>query len=330
MFVTIKKTALTALLIINVLQVFSQQDEAKKLEQEALKMKETLKDTAKLWTKGGVITLTGQQVSLTNWAAGGQNSISGGGLINLFSGYKKNKTVWDNNLDLAYGVVKQGDNKNWWKNDDRIQLTSKYGRQAYKSFYYSALLDFKTQFAPGYNFPNDSIKISDFLAPAYGLAAVGMDYKPSNDFSVFFAPLTGKFTIVNNDTLAKYGSFGVQKEERDPLTNVIIKHYLKHREEFGGYLKMQFKRTVMENVTFSTVLELFSNYMHNPGNIDVNWTTLTSMKVNKYITATLSTHLIYDDDVKISADKNNDKIPDFNGPRVQFKQVFGVGFSYKF
>ncbi len=314
--------------------LFSQESEAKALpstlEQEAEKMKQAEADSVKAWKKGGMITISGQQVSLTNWAAGGQNSISGAGMINLFASYKKGKAVWDNNLDLAYGVVKQGSNKNWWKNDDRIQLTSKYGRKAFDNFYYSALLDFKTQFAAGYNYPNDSVKISNFFAPAYALAAIGMDYKPNANLSVFFAPLTGKFTFVNNDTLAKYGEFGVQKEERDPLTNVITQHYLKHREEFGGYLKFQFKRNVMENISFTTVLELFSNYLHNPGNVDVNWTTLTSMKVNKYITVTLSTNLIYDDDVTITAYKGDTQVIDFSGPRLQFKQVFGVGFSYKF
>ncbi|MFL5752404.1 MAG: DUF3078 domain-containing protein [Bacteroidia bacterium] len=292
-------------------------------------MKKEKEDSLKLWKKGGLISLVGQQVSLTNWAAGGQNSISAAALVSLFTGYRKGKIYWNNNLDLGYGVVKQGDNKDWWKNDDRIQFTSKFGRKAFDHSYYSALLDFKSQFAPGYNYPNDSTKISDFLAPAYALAAVGLDYKPNDDFSVFVAPLTCKVTIVANDSLAKYGAYGVQKEVRDP-NGTITTHYLKHREEFGGYLKFQYKRNVMENVSFSTMLELFANYLVKPGNIDVNWTTLTTMKVNKYISATLSTNLIYDDDVTITADKNNDGKADFSGPRVQFKQVFGVGLSYKF
>jgi hypothetical protein len=292
-------------------------------------MKKAAEDSLKAWKKGGLISIVGQQVSLTNWAAGGQNSISAAALVNLYAGYKKGNIYWNNNLDLGYGVVKQGDNKDWWKNDDRMQFSSKLGKKAFDHSYYAALLDFKSQFAPGYNYPNDSTKISDFLAPAYALAAVGLDYKPNDNFSLFVAPLTGKFTIVANDSLAKFGAYGVQKEVRDDMGNITT-HYLKHREEFGGYIKFQFKRNVMENVNFSTVLELFSNYGHNPGNIDVNWSTLTTMKVNKYISATLSTNLIYDDDVMITADKNNDGKADFNGPRVQFKQVFGVGLAYKF
>ncbi len=325
-----RNTIAAGLLMLGSLVMTAQQDEAKALEKEMKTMKETKADSLKFWSKGGMISINGQQVNLTNWSAGGQNSISAGGLINLFASYKRDVTVWDNNLDFAYGVVKQGNNKNWWKNDDRIQLTSKYGRQAFKNIYYSALLDFKTQYAPGYNYPNDSVKISDFLAPAYGLAAMGFDYKPNADFSLFFAPLTGKFTIVNNAVLAAQGAFGVQKELRDATTNTITQKYKTHREEFGAYLKAQYKRDIMENVSFSTVLELFSNYLNNPGNIDVFWTTLTSMKVNKYISATLSTSLIYDDDINILKEGSTPEKPIFLGPQVQFKQVLAVGFSYKF
>jgi hypothetical protein len=300
------------------------------LEKEAQKIKTAQGDSSRVWKKGGLIGIVGQQVSLTNWAAGGQNSISAAGMASVFAGYHKGDISWDNMLDLSYGVVKQGDNKEWWKNDDRIQISSKFGKKAFGNWSYTGLFDFKTQFAPGYNYPNDSVKISEFLAPGYALAALGLDYKPDTSFSFFVAPITGKFTIVNNDTLAKYGAFGVQKEEYDPLTGLISKHYKNHREEFGGYVRMIYKRNVMENVSFMTSVELFSNYLDRPENIDVNWSTLTTMKVNKYISATLSTYLIYDDDVKITADANKDGIADFNGPRVQFKQVFGVGLQYRF
>ncbi|HEY1039273.1 MAG TPA: DUF3078 domain-containing protein, partial [Bacteroidia bacterium] len=260
----------------------------------------------------------------------GQSSVSANGLLSLFANYKKGENTWSNNLDLAYGVIRQGENKNWWKNDDRIQVTSKYGRKAFKNFYYSGLLDFKTQFAPGYNYPNDSVVISKFLAPAYGLAALGMDYKPNDNFSIFLAPISAKVTIVNDQKLADAGAFGVDKALYGTLANGqygLVAHGLKHREEVGGYFKMQYRQKVMDNVNFETMLELFSNYLENPGNIDVNWTTLTSMKVNKYISATFSTHLIYDDDIIL--ERGGSKKGTF-GPDVQFKQVLSVGLSYKF
>jgi len=287
-------------------------------------------DTGKAWKLGGVISVNGQQVSLTNWAAGGNNSISVGTLLSLYAKYKRGKSTWDNNLDLAYGVVKQGGVKKWWKNDDRIQFTTKYGRHAFDKWYYSALGDFRTQFAPGYNYPNDSIYISKFMAPAYAIAALGLDYKPNDKFSLFISPVTGKFTFVNDDSLARTGSFGVQKEIRDPENGgAIIQNYKRHREEFGAYLKAMYNTKVMENMTFQTTLELFTNYMETHfGNVDVNWTTLTSFKVNKFFSATLATQLIYDNDINVP--RNTPGKNGTMGPDVQFKQVLSLGFSYNF
>jgi hypothetical protein len=320
--------ALLSLAISSVAQDVNK-DDADKLRAEAEKLKAMKADSLKPWQFGGIISVNGQQVSLTNWAAGGNSSISLAGLINAFARYTKGKIVWENNLQLGYGVIKQGSNKKWWKNDDKIQITSKLGREAVKHWYYSALVDFRTQFADGYNYPNDSVYISRFMAPGYGLASLGMDYKPNDHFSAFISPVTGKFTFVNDDKLASAGAFGVQKDIIDPTDSTkFTQRHKTHREEFGAYLKMQYQTQVMENITFQTVLELFSNYFHNPQNVDVNWTTLTTFKVNKFISATLSTQLIYDDDIKVlrtSGDKKGT-----TGPDVQFKQVLGVGFSYKF
>lgn len=325
------KIIYTLIILISITLTVNAQEETKaaasNLQAEADKLKNKAADSI-AWHRGGTISINGQQVSLTNWASGGQNSISVGSLVNLFLNYKKGKITWDNNVDLGYGVVKQGESKAWWKNDDRIQLTSKFGRYAFGKWYYSGLADFKTQFAEGFNYPNDSIYISKFMAPGYGLLAMGLDYKPNDKFSFFISPVTGKFTVVNDAVLARAGAFGVQKEERDLETGSIIKNYKTSRGEFGGYLKMQYRTTIMENITFATMLELFSNYLHNPQNVDVNWTTLTTMKVNKYISATLSTHLIYDDDIDITRNTGDKK--GTIGPDVQFKQTLAVGLSYKF
>jgi hypothetical protein len=328
-----KQFFLSISLITLTLNTFSQEvtkDDAAKLQAETDKLKAIVADTVKPWKIGGVVSINGQQVSLTNWAAGGNNSISIGGLVNIFAKYKKGKSTWDNSLELGYGVIKQGTSNDWLKNDDKIQLTTKYGRHAFKKWYYSALGDFRTQFTNGYNYPNDSVYISKFLAPGYGLLALGLDYKPNDNFSVFIAPLTGKFTIVNDTTLAKTGAFGVQKNEYKDDSNPlkITTRYKTHREEFGGYFKMQYQTKVMENITFQTILELFTNYLDQGHNIDVNWTTLTTFKVNKFISATLATQLIYDDDVKVLRNAGDQK--GTVGPDLQFKQVLGVGFTYKF
>lgn len=327
-----KKIILSISLLTVAFSSFAQdvtKDDAEILRAEAEKLRAVVADTVKFWTIGGVISVNGQQVSLTNWAAGGNNSISIGGLANVFARYRKGKISWDNNLEIGYGVIKQGNNKKWWKNDDKIQITSKIGREAAKHWYYSALADFRTQFVDGYNYPNDSVYISRFMAPGYGLLSLGMDYKPNDHFSAFISPATVKFTFVNDDKLASTGAFGVQKDIIDPTDSTkFIQRHKTHREEFGAYVKLQYQTKVMENITFQTVLELFSNYFHNPQNVDVNWTTLTTFKVNKFISATLSTQLIYDDDIKVLRNVGDKK--GTSGPDVQFKQVLGVGFSYKF
>jgi hypothetical protein len=169
---------------------------------------------------------------------------------------------------------------------------------------------------PGYNYPNDSVKISDFFSPAYVLMALGIDYVPGPNFTVFFAPFTYKLTLVSDNALADAGSFGV-----DPG-----KH---SKHEFGGYLRSLYKTDLMENVSLQTRLELFTNYLKDFGSIDVSWETLLAMKVNKIISATIATHLVYDQDVTIF--KVNDAGETTgNNSKIQFKEVLAVGFSMNF
>jgi len=297
-------------------------------KEDALKAQAS--DTIDGWKKGGTIAITFSQVSLTNWAAGGQNSLAFNGLVNTFANLKHKKSSWDNTLDVGYGLLHQG-NKHapYQKSDDKFEINSKYGQKASKNWYYAALINFKTQLAPGYNYPNDSVKISDFLAPAYLLGAIGMDFKPNNTFTCFMAPVTGKVIIVNNTAMANAGSFGVEPAVLDD-SGVVITPGKKTKVEFGGYVRIAFRKDIMENVNLSTKADFFSNYLKNPQNIVINWETLISMKINKFISATLSTQLIYDDKAKIQIDDNGDGVMDREGPRTQFKELFGVGFSYKF
>jgi len=315
---------LLAITSITTLQAQDTKTDAQSLQEQKADLKAAAADTTKkYWKKGGIISLSGQQVSLTNWAAGGQSAISAGSLVNMFFNYHKGKIIWENSINLAYGIIKQSSNKDWLKNDDRIQLTTRVGREAFKNAYYTVLGDFKSQFSAGYNYPNDSTKISDFLAPAYFLLALGMDFQVDSNLSFFVSPATARITLVHNDTLARQGAYGVQG---DVVTNgVITTHYRNNREQIGGYVKMQYRRNIMQNVSLGTMVELFSDYIHNPQNLYVNWTVLIAMKVNKYISATLNTQLIYDPAVKIKQSDGSEV-----GPRVQFKQVLGVGLAYKF
>jgi hypothetical protein len=285
---------------------------------EAEKNLKTLEtDTLIGWRFGGVTTVNLAQTALINWAAGGENSFAVNGLFSSFANYKSEKNVWDNSLDVGYGLLNQGD-AGFRKTDDKIDFLSKYGRKAFTDFYYTALVNFKTQFSPGYNYPNDSVKISNFLAPAYVLAALGLNYQPNNYFNAFIAPLTGKLTIINDDALSAAGAYGVEPGE-------------KSKREFGGYARIiysrnDFKAELLKNVSFTTKIDLFSNYLKDPQNIDVSWENLIAMKVNKYISVSINTHLVYDADVKFDTD--NDGIAD--KAKVQFKEILGLGISYNF
>lgn len=292
------------------------------------KLKVQKVDSIQGWKTGGVFSLNFSQVSLTNWAAGGDNSVSLNGLTNVFANYKKGNSTWDNTLDLAYGLIKQG-KQGVRKTDDKIDFMSKYGQRAFKDWYYAALINLKTQMAPGYNYPDDSTKISNFLAPAYILGAIGMDYKPNDNFNLFVSPITMRATIVNDTKLADAGAFGVKKAEYDNKGNKI-KNGEKSRAEYGGYLRSLLKADIMENVKLVSKVDLFSNYSEHPERIDVNWELLIALKVNQYISATVSTSLIYDHDVDIAVDNDGDGVFDAFGPRVQFKEVLGIGLTYKF
>lgn len=280
-------------------------------------------DTLQGWKTGGDLILNLAQTSLTNWASGGENSVAVNGLVNIFANYKKDKTAWDNTLNIGYGLLRQGEETGFKKTDDKFDFLSKYGRKVTESLYYAALINFRTQLTEGKNYTtNPHTKISNRFAPAYLTIAIGMDYKPNSYFSAFVAPVTGKMTFVTDADLSAAGAFGVTPGE-------------KSKSEFGGYIRViysknDFSGEFMKNIGFTTKIDLFSNYLDKPQNIDVNWETLLTMKVNKYISMSLNTNLIYDDDINIAKDTDNDGLIDENGPRIQFKEIFGVGFSYKF
>ena len=154
------------------------------------------------WKKGGVGALNFNQVALSNWAAGGENSLSASAFLTLFANYEKDRLAWGNQLDLAYGLLKSGD-ADVRKNEDKIEFNSKLGYKitSTSKFYYTFLFNFKSQFAPGYAYSGDTLRTltSDFLAPAYLLYSIGIDYKPNDNFSAYFSPLAGRTIIVTNE-----------------------------------------------------------------------------------------------------------------------------------
>lgn len=271
-------------------------------------------DTLEFWNTSGMGSLTFSQVSFENWAAGGENSYTLNGIFSFQANYKKERVSWENSFDLGYGLVKQS-GLGVRKSDDKLTVMSKYGYKTNSNWYYSGAFNFKTQFDKGYKYneaEGTKRQISDLMAPAYFWLSLGMDYKPSDAFSLMLSPLTDKTTIVLDDSLSARGAFGVKEG----------KHV---RNEFGGFIKVSYNRDIWDNVTLNTKLDLFSNYLKEMQNIDVNWEVLISMKVNEYLSANLNTQLIYDDNINYV-----DRDGGVMGPRIQFKEVFGAGLSYKF
>jgi hypothetical protein len=275
------------------------------------------------WKRGGFAALNFSQVGFSNWAQGGENSIAVSSLFNSFYNHLTPKTFWNNNLDLAYGLIKGESFNGIRKNDDKIELTSLYGRHAFAKIYYSAALNFKSQFAPGYNYPDDSDVVSRFMSPGYLSLAPGLTWKPVDYFYVFVSPATGRFTFVLDQDLANKSAYGV-----DSSKNV--------RVEFGSSLLAQLEKEIVKNVSLISKLSLFNNYTdkrsENRKNIDVDWQTGVNMKVNGFLGASVFTHLIYDDDIRVPLfeDINGIKTQVGTGKRLQFKEVIGVGFSVKF
>jgi hypothetical protein len=255
------------------------------------------------WKKGGFIGVTFNQVSLSNWVQGGDNSVALSATTNLFANYIKGKVDWQNSLDMAYAMVQTGSDK-LKKSDDKIDLTSKYSRKFSERWLYGILFNFKSQFADGFNYPDDSNIVSKFFSPAYVTLSPGLTWKPVSYFEILLSPVTAKWTFVMDEVLSNAGAYGVDSGKTV-------------RTEIGAYINMKFQKDIMENVNLMTKLELFNNYTdeENPSNIDVNWEVLLAMKVNKYITASINTQLIYDADVI---------------EKTQFKESIGVGFGYKF
>lgn len=267
------------------------------------------------WKTGGQVGVNFSQVALSNWAGGGQNTLAIAGLLNLFSNRKTDVSTWDNGLEIGYGFTKQAD-LDLRKSDDKVILLSKYGYKAANQLFYSALLDARTQLTDGFNYDKidsatgDPTIISRFAAPAYVTLGLGATWKPADYFEVFVAPISNRLILVLDDTLSAAGAFGV-----DPGKKV--------KSELGALLNATFKKELMTNVTLSSRLNLFSAYQTFDKAV-ITWESLLGLKVNDYITASVTLDVLYDEKVKITRD---DKTV---GPSTQIREVLAIGLGYKF
>ncbi len=283
-------------------------------------------DDTPRWLMKSIFGANGTNSSFVNWNAGGRNNISLLGFISATAVYDNPLFDWDNSLDLALGGLQylDGSGEGLQKTDDRIELSSKIGYRLKQNrhYYLSFIGGFRTQFLDGFNFPDDSNRVSTFMAPGYVNLALGIDYKPNDNFSVFLSPVASKMTFVRDQTLANAGAFGVEPAVIDTATGSIITPGRRYRPELGAYFKMHYNREVAKNIEMKSKLELFSNYLDRPQNIDVNADVLFNFKVNSWFSASANFTLIYDHDILITDSNGN------TGPRTQFKSVLGVGVSY--
>jgi Protein of unknown function (DUF3078)/Protein of unknown function, DUF481 len=310
-----KKIVFSVLSVLIMFACMAQDKTVQEMRDEANRtIKKDPNDTIpKNWKLGGLLRVTFTQGAQDNWAAGGDKSTLG--LASFFSGfayYKKGKNSWDNTMDLAYGFVSTT-SLGTRKSDDRIDFLSKYGYDIGKHWYVSALFNFRSQFSPGYAYPKTGSPVltSDFLSPAYVILSPGMNYMPNKEFSFFISPATIRWVIVKNDSLASVGSYGVDSG----------KHI---KAEFGAYASISYNKKISDNAQYTGRLDLFSNYRHNPQNVDINFTNLLAVKVTGILTMTLAFNLIYDNDI---ATVKSDGTP--GGPSPQLQELLGIGLAIK-
>jgi hypothetical protein len=285
-----------------------------------------VKEYVPIWILGGNTAIDISQVGMYQWAQGGDPTMSFIMGVGLFAIYKKDNQSWDNRAIFRYGVIRQGRYKNdtaatFRSNEDRLQLSSKYGYKAFGHYYVSLETDIKTQFAAIYDWDSNvkGEKESDFLSPAYITFALGLDYKPDNYTTFFLSPITSKTTVVLDTSLDIKQRYNV-----DYTKNV--------RNELGTRLKILYKRRIFDDIEIKNSLELFSNYLVKPENIDINWELNIIFPVNDFIRATITTNLIYDDDTKVPKYFiNSSGIEEkYDGKGTQFREMITIGFVIKF
>ena len=312
----------------------------------------------KYWVKSLKTNMKFGQTSLTNWAAGGDNTVTLQAFVDGNANYTKSNVFWNNRLQLDYGFVYASSKPILQKSDDRIYLESKFGYKnaSMKNFSLSVNYDFKSQFNTGYDYltpsvpadkyqdaegnvpglnelPNkdqvdlwkDARKVkSGFLAPAYTNLAVGIDLIPAKWLSLNLAPLTGGVVIVRNELLRKNYGMHLKEEftDTDPA-QLTGASYRSARFEFGAQIKADIAVNVNDNFKYTSQVVLFSNYLDHPENLRVNWDNRFDWKLAKYFSLTLTTNLIYDDKVMIYSEADG-----LTKQRVQFKESLLFGFTW--
>ena len=286
-------------------------------------------DTISHWEKKNIVGFDLSEIAFMNWSAGGNSSISGLLKGNFTRKYAYQNIKWHNELIIRYGVNKQ-DGIELRKTDDAFQFNSTFGyrKNTISNWYHSAKFNFNTQFTNGYNYPNTDLAISKPFAPAYIFLGGGAEYaNKAKKINVYISPLTFKTTLVLDQRLANQGAFGVTKAVYDIDGNLITEGE-KTRTEMGLLLTGAHKKEVYKNIFLENKLSLYSDYINKFGNIDVDWQMQLDLVVNEYVKANIGTHIVYDDDIKAKEEVNGEQVT--VGPKIQLKQLLGIGLVYDF
>ncbi len=271
------------------------------------------------WHNENSIGLAISESAFVNWSAGGNNSVAGLFKVNIVKKYQKLYTLWSNELFVRYGLNQQ-EEKGLRKTEDKLQLNSTFGyrRDTISNWYYSVKFNFNTQFTNGYSYPDTSSPISRLFAPAYLFFGTGTEYNLKEEkFSLYLSPLTLKSTFVFDDKLSADGAFGVEKGQFS-------------RHEFGFLMESSWVTDIFKNVEMSNRLGLYTDYINNFGNFDVDWQLDFKLNVNKHIKANIGGQLVYDDDIKYKEDTNGDGKLETLGARVQIRQALNIGVLFNF
>jgi hypothetical protein len=286
-------------------------------------------DTISHWTEKNKLGFDISEIVFLNWSAGGNTAVSG-----LFKGdfsrvYIKDNQKWVYELSIRYGLNKQ-DGYEVRKTDDAIQINSTFGyrKDGITNWYHSAKFNFNTQFTNGYAYPNTQKAISRLFAPAYIFLGVGAENASKSKHRVFYiSPFTLKTTLVLDQQLANQGAFGVTKAQYDANKNIITEGE-NSKTELGFLFTSYYKKEIVKNIIMVNKVVLYSDYINNFGNIDIDCDLLLDLVVNQYVRANIGARVIYDDDIKAKEEIGGKQVT--VGPKAQLKQMLGVGLVYAF
>jgi hypothetical protein len=280
-------------------------------------------ETKEGWTKTGQFTLLINQSAFSNWQTGGDNSFSGNISINYDIDYVKGVWLLDNKIIAGYGLS-NNDDDGIRKTDDRLELNSILGRKINKKYWSASFfMNFKTQFTDGYDynddFPGDNemFPTSGFFKPAYWSFGPGLLWKKQTNLYVNISPATVKLTFITGEifSINDDDSANVFYESSELFETFGISPGDSSLFEFGLNIRSYYKFEIMKNISMENIFSIYSNYINNPQNIDLDYTMIIVMKINDVFSTNLTFQTIYDDN-------------SYAG--FQIREVFGLGVNFGF